>query len=303
MNSNFSKNRKSFMQKLNKGNKFIGIGVYDGLTAKIAKQMGSELLMASGGAIARSMGVPDIGLLSMTEVLSRVKNIVEATDLPVIADIDTGYGGVRNVFRTVIEFEKIGVTAIQLEDQIFPKKCGHLEGRKLISKKEMVEKIRAVVKARKNNLLLVTRTDGIGAENFEEAIERAKLYSKVGTDIIFVESPETMDQIIKIPQILKSFNLPIYFNRGAKDAKTPPISAQELFKLGYSIVIFPTDLQLAAIHGMRCVTKEIINSGSSGKYKDMATFKERETIVELNKYMELEESISNEVQDILGENI
>src|SRR5690606_23669745 len=179
------------------GGLLVAPGVYDGLSARVAAGAGAEAVYMSGGAVARSAGIPDIGLLTMTEVLGRLREIVDAVTVPVVADADTGYGNALNVGRTVEEFERLGVAAIHLEDQITPKRCGHYDGKELVSAAEMVGKLRAAVEARRE-MLIIARTDAIATEGIEGAIRRAHLYAETGVDAIFVEAPETEEQIARV---------------------------------------------------------------------------------------------------------
>lgn len=178
----------------------VAPGVFDGLSARIAELAGFEALYASGGAIARSAGVPDLGLLSLTEVLGRLREIVDATGLPVIADADTGYGSALNVFRTVREFERMGVAALHLEDQVSPKRCGHYAGKQVIPADEMVGKLWAAHEARCDpDLVLIARTDARAVEGLEGAIRRGNLYAREGADLVFVEAPESEDEVRASP--------------------------------------------------------------------------------------------------------
>ena len=193
----------------------VAPGVFDGLTARMVEQKGFDLIYASGGAIARSCGFPDIGLLSFTEVLLQLEHIVEVARLPIIADADTGFGNAINVSRTVQAFERVGVAALHLEDQLFPKRCGHLDNKSLISKEEMVKKVR-VAKASQSDedFVIIARTDAIAVEGFDAAIDRAQDYLAAGADMIFVEAPETIEQIEKIADLLSNPSLLICFMVG-----------------------------------------------------------------------------------------
>ncbi|CDZ76461.1 2,3-dimethylmalate lyase [Legionella massiliensis] len=257
-------------------------GVFDGLSAKLATQEGFKAIYASGGAIARSTGRPDIGLLSLTEVAQRMQEIANATHLPVIADADTGFGNELNTVRTVQEFEQAGVAAIHLEDQTFPKRCGHLSGKTLIPKEEMGIKIRTAIKARsQTDFLIIARTDAIAVEGFSSAIERAKYYLEAGADMIFVEAPETVEQIEKIATLITEPKVINMFYGG----KTPLVSSEELRQMGYSIAIIPSDLQRAAMKAMQQTLKAIqIHGDSSSVANTLLSFKEREEIIETDKF-------------------
>ncbi len=256
----------------------IAPGVFDGLSAKLDNLAGFKAIYASGGAISRSFGLPDIGLLTMTEVVNKVTEIVNMSKVPVIADIDTGFGNKINLQRTIQEFEKIGVQAVHLEDQSFPKRCGHLKNKSLISINEMQEKIQVAINTRKNkDFLIISRTDAIAVEGFNKSIFRAKKYIQAGADMIFVEAPETYEQIIAItkelPNCLKLINM---FHGG----KTPFVPTKELQNLGYNVVIIPSDLQRIAIKSMQKALVEIQENGSTSKINDeLISFQEREKIV------------------------
>lgn len=264
----------------------VAPGVFDGLSALLAKQAGFPVLYASGGAIARSAGYPDLGLLTLSEVCATLAEIVRASDLPIIADADTGFGGSLNVQRTVQEFERLGIAALHLEDQTFPKRCGHLDDKSLISVEEMCLKIRIAKQSLIDpDFLLIARTDAIPVEGFDHAISRAKAYLKAGADVIFVEAPETIEQIERIAQEIPQPKLINMFYGG----KTPLLSTQQLQKLGYQIVIIPSDLQRAAIKAMQKTLTEISQQGSSIKLADeLTSFQDRETIIGTKKYLAID---------------
>jgi 2-methylisocitrate lyase-like PEP mutase family enzyme len=259
-------------------------GVFDGLSAKLAEREGFKAIYASGGAIARSTARPDIGLLSLTEVVQRMQEIANATHLPVIADADTGFGNELNTVRTVQEFEQAGVAAIHIEDQTFPKRCGHLSGKTLIPREEMCIKIRTAIKTRSHSdFLIIARTDAIAVEGFSKAIERAKYYLDEGADMIFVEAPETMEQIEKIASAISQPKVINMFYGG----KTPLVSSEALKQMGYNIVIIPSDLQRAAMKAMQHTLKAIQTHGNSASVADtLLSFKDREEIIETDKFLE-----------------
>lgn len=268
---------------LHSGQTLIAPGVFDGLSALLAKQAGFSVLYASGGAIARSMGYPDIGLLTMTEVCSALSPIVELSTLPVIADADTGFGNSLNVKRTVQTFERLGVAGLHLEDQTFPKRCGHLDDKSLVSIEEMCQKISV---ARDSiidpDFLLIARTDAIAVEGFNQALVRAQAYQAAGADMIFVEAPETVEQIELIAKTISGFKLINMFHGG----KTPMVPVAYLQELGFNVVIIPSDLQRAAIKAMQTTLHAISLDGNSQKVSDnLVSFKEREQIIETNKYI------------------
>jgi 2-methylisocitrate lyase-like PEP mutase family enzyme len=261
----------------------VAPGVFDGLSALLAKQAGFPVLYASGGAIARCAGFPDIGLLTMTEVCATISQITAVTRLPVIADADTGFGNGLNVQRTVQAFERAGVAGLHIEDQTFPKRCGHLDNKSLISTDEMCHKI---IIARQSfadaNSVLIARTDAIAVEGFDQAMNRANAYINAGADMIFVEAPETIDQIETIARELPGPKLINMFHGG----KTPVVSTSKLQDLGYSIVIIPSDLQRAAIKAIQTTLGFIQRDGNSEHiHQKLTSFKEREIIVGTDDYL------------------
>jgi 2-methylisocitrate lyase-like PEP mutase family enzyme len=217
----------------------VAPGVYDALTALIAEQAGFGTLYVSGAAIAYSkLGRPDIGLVSMSEVVGTVALIRDRVGADLIVDADTGYGNALNVRRTVRLMERAGANAIQLEDQDFPKRCGHLDGKVLVSAAEMVGKIKAAVDARHSaDTLIVARTDAVAVEGFEAALARARLYREAGADVLFVEAPREKEQLARIAQALSN-QAPLLANM-VEGGKTPLMSAPELQSLGFALVIFP----------------------------------------------------------------
>lgn len=279
---------------LTAGHIVVAPGAYDGLSARVIEQAGFLAVYATGGGIARSSGLPDMGLVTLSEQAARVAQIVESTSLPVIADMDTGYGNALNVMRSVREMERAGVAAIQLEDQITPKRCGHLEGQELVDVAEMTGKIRAAVDTRQDeDVLLIARTDARAVEGFEAAIERCHAYQEAGADVIFFEAPRSLEEMQEIPRRIRA---PLLINRIAKGAKTPLVPVSALEQWGYAIAIFPSDLQLAALHGMRRVAEAIAETGATEVVQDsMLTFPEREAVVGTDAYYEYERKYMSKV--------
>jgi 2-methylisocitrate lyase-like PEP mutase family enzyme len=264
----------------------VAPGVYDGLSARLARRAGFAAIYATGGGIARGMGYPDLGLLGMTEVIERLAGIVEHAGVPVIADADTGYGNALNVRRTVREFERAGVAALHLEDQTFPKRCGHLDDKSVVPIAEMVGKLRAARDAAGDaDLVLIARTDAIAVEGLDRALERAHAYTEAGADVIFVEAPVSEAQIEAIARRVPGPKLLNMFEGG----KTPLVPLARLHALGYRIVIIPSDLQRAAIRAMQEVLATIARDGNSRAVAGrMASFTERETIVGTADYLKLD---------------
>jgi 2-methylisocitrate lyase-like PEP mutase family enzyme len=217
----------------------VAPGIYDAFTALVAQQAGFSTLYVSGAAIAYTrLGRPDIGLVSMSEVAETLALIRERVTAHLIVDADTGYGNALNVRRTVQEFERAGANAIQIEDQDFPKRCGHLDGKAVIAAAEMCGKIRAALDARRErDTLIIARTDAIAAEGFEQAIERANKYREVGADVLFVEAPKTRNDLSRV---VKAFGGKVRLMANmVEGGKTPLLSAAELDAMGFALVIFP----------------------------------------------------------------
>jgi 2-methylisocitrate lyase-like PEP mutase family enzyme len=216
----------------------VAPGIYDAFTALVAAQAGFETLYVSGAAIAYTkLGRPDIGLVSMSEVAQTITLIRDRVDAHLVVDADTGYGNAINVVRTVRTFERAGASAIQIEDQDFPKRCGHLDGKSLVPADEMVGKIKAALDTRvARETLIIARTDAIAVEGFERAIERAARYQEAGADMLFVEAPKTRGELARVVAALPG--VPLMANM-VEGGRTPPLPAAELEALGFALVIFP----------------------------------------------------------------
>ena len=268
----------------------VAPGVYDGLSARLAAHAGFRALYATGGGIARGMGYPDLGLLSLSEIVERLANIVEQVDLPIIADADTGYGNALNVRRAVREFERAGVAGFHLEDQTFPKRCGHYDDKSVVPTREMVQKLRAARDALTDgDLVLIARTDALAVEGMDAALDRAHAYQEAGADVIFVEAPTSEAQIETIARRVSAPKLINMFQGG----KTPLVPVPRLRELGYRIVIIPSDLQRAAIRAMADTLAAIARDGNSAAVADrMASFTDRETAVDTATWLELDRRYS-----------
>jgi 2-methylisocitrate lyase-like PEP mutase family enzyme len=270
-------------QLLASGRAVVAPGVFDGLSARLAEQAGFPAVYASGGAVARSAGVPDLGLLSLSEIVARLEMIVDAVAVPVIADADTGYGNALNVQRAVRAFERAGVAALHLEDQTFPKKCGHYDDKGLVPVAEMAQKLKAARDALSDqDFIVIARTDAIAVEGFDAALDRAAAYSEAGADVVFVEAPTTEEEIAAVARRFPGWKLINMFQGG----KTPLLPVARLEALGYNIVIIPSDLQRAAIKAMQRALECIAREGSTAAMTaDMASFKERETVIDTAGYI------------------
>ncbi|MFP6582314.1 MAG: isocitrate lyase/PEP mutase family protein [Candidatus Hydrogenedentota bacterium] len=232
-------------------------GAYDGLTSRLIEEAGFSAVYMTGYGTAATYGLPDEGLIGREEMLHNATRIARAVNIPVIADADTGYGDPVEVARTVATYETAGVQAIQLEDQTWPKRCGHMEGKTLVSTNEMVEKLRAACEARSNeDTLIVARTDAIAVEGFDAALERASAYAKAGADILFVEAPEDREQLQEIPEALPQ--RPHLVNLAPR---TPSCSADELQAMGYSLAIFPGLCLMAQVEASRAALQTLRETG------------------------------------------
>ncbi len=265
------------------GGVVVAPGVWDGLSARLVARAGFPAAYATGGGIARSMGYPDLGLLSLSEIVARLANIVEHAGVPVIADADTGYGNALNAQRAVREFERAGVAALHLEDQTFPKRCGHYDDKSVVPVVEMAQKLRAARDAMTDpDIVLIARTDALAVEGLDAAVERAQAYAAAGADVIFIEAPVSLEQIEAIARRVPQPKLINMFQGG----KTPLVPVARLKALGYQIVIIPSDLQRAAIRAMDDVLAAIARDGSSAALADrMASFAEREAVVDTAGYL------------------
>ena len=265
----------------------VAPGAHDALTAKIIEQVGfSAVYMTGYGQAASHLGKPDVGLLTLTEMVARASNIVEAVNVPVIADADTGFGNAVNVMRTLREYEKAGVAAIQLEDQVAPKKCGHMTGRQVVSKEEMVGKIKAAADVRTDpDLMIIARTDARTVHGIGEALERAKAYEEAGADILFIESPESVEEM---KQITTSFKVPVLANM-VEGGRTPFLPVQDLQGLGYDLVIFPTASTYLVTKALTRLMTVLKDTGTTASLiPEMITFEDFNDLIGLTKIREIE---------------
>lgn len=246
----------------------LAAGIYDALSGLIAEQAGARAVYLSGASIAYTrFGRSDVGLVSASEVHDTLAAVTDRIQIPVIVDADTGFGNALNVQRTIRNFERAGAAAIQIEDQSFPKRCGHLDGKTLISKDEMVGKIKAAIDARKEtNTLIIARTDARGVEGLSEAIDRAQAYQEAGADILFIEAPHSIDEM---KLIRKSFgeDIPLLANM-VEGGKTPIKTANDLKSLGFNIVIFPGGAVRAATFQLQQYYAGLIENGSTLEFSD-----------------------------------
>lgn len=267
-------------------------GCADALTARIAESVGFSALYATGAGISNALlGLPDVGLASMGEVLGQVAHICDAVEVPVVADIDTGYGGALNCYRTVREFERAGVAAVQIEDQVFPKRCGHFSGQQVLERGEMLGKLRATLDARRDAaLVVIARTDAIGAGlGVDEAVDRACAYVEAGADVVFVEAPTDVTVLGQLPGRIPA---PLLVNM-VEGGKTPLLDAARLAGMGYRVVLFANTALRAAALAAREALHALRRDGSSAAILDrLLSWEERQRLVRLPEFESLSERYS-----------
>jgi 2-methylisocitrate lyase-like PEP mutase family enzyme len=256
------------------GQMIVAPGAFDPLAARCVEDAGFDAVYMTGfGTAAAMLGRPDVGLATMTEMVDNAARIAACVDIPVIADADTGYGNPINVIRTVGAYEAAGVAAIHLEDQVAPKKCGHMDGKLVISADEMTQKIRAAAEARTDpDFVIIARTDAVAVEGLTSAIDRAARYRAAGADMLFIEAVRTQDEAAAVARAFP--DVPLLFN-WAEGGKTPPIGLDRLRELGYRLVIFPISTLLAATGAMRSILAEIAATGTpAAALQGLPTFDE-----------------------------
>ena len=279
---------KRLRDRLQERRILIAPGIYDGLSALLAERAGAEAVYLSGASIAYTrFGRPDIGLVDMTEVAQSLAAIRERCDLPIVVDADTGFGNALNVRRTVRAFEQAGADAIQLEDQTLPKRCGHLAGKSLVSAEEMVGKIKAAQDARRSaETLIIARSDAIAVEGLEPALARAAAYAEAGADLLFVEAPQSREDMARIVAELGE-RAPLLANM-VEGGKTPPLSAAELEDLGFDLVIFPGGLVRAFVAMAQDYFDALLANGSNRPFGDrMVDLSELNAVISTPEMLEL----------------
>ena len=281
---------KNFRELLKGPEIIVAPGAFDCISARLIEAAGFPAIYITGAGVASSrLGRPDIGLTTMNDILDTARNIVKSTNVPVICDADTGYGNAINLIRTAQEFEQAGVAAIQVEDQVTPKKCGHTEGKQLVTKAEMVKKIEAFQYAKQTeDFAIIARTDAIAVNGFEDAIDRAQAYAKAGADVLFVEAPRTIEEIKRVIDLLG--DTPLLVNVVDGGGLTPVLSVKELESIGFKIAIYPASPWMAAIKGIQQVLEELRENGSTAGFaQGMVSFQEMFEVVGLSHYKTLEE--------------
>ena len=270
MLSSHPDSRKLLKALLDEEELILAPGAYDALGARLVEAGGfSAVYMTGFGTAASLLGRPDVGLLGLSEMVDNARRIAQSVGVPVIADADTGYGNSINVIRAVREYERAGVAAIHIEDQVAPKRCGHITGKQVIPAQEMTAKIKAAVEARSSSdFLIIARTDARAVEGLERSLDRARLYREAGADVLFVEAPETKAEIATVARAFP--NVPLLFN-WIEGGRTPSITYEELKRLGYRIVIFPVSILLSATQAIHDVLETIRSSGTPEAFANRLT--------------------------------
>jgi 2-methylisocitrate lyase-like PEP mutase family enzyme len=278
--------RKRLRELLARPGYVVVPGAYDTLTARLAQGAGFDAVYLTGGGYSRANGYPDIGLVTMTEVTQWISRTVDAVDIPVIADMDAGYGNALNVIRSVREYEKTGVAAFHLEDQVSPKKCGHYEGKQVVSRGEMVGKIKAAVDTRRDaDMVIIARSDARAIEGLQAAIDRVNAYLEAGADVGFVEAPQSAAELATVARSLGKPALANIFEGG----KTPALPARELEAMGFRIGIYPSQTHRAAIAAAKQVLAVLRRDGDTEAIEhELATFNDREEAVDSRRWREIE---------------
>jgi carboxyvinyl-carboxyphosphonate phosphorylmutase len=283
-----TKNKLSLRKQLEDKKKIMVLpGVFDALSARIAEKVGFDAVFQTGyGSAATLLGMPDYGFLNAGETIDNARRIMRAVNIPVIVDVDTGYGNPLNVWRLVRDLQSLGAAGIFLEDQVWPKRCGHMIGKEVVSKDDYIMKLKAAVEAREDkDFIIVARTDARAPLGLDEAIQRGRAYHKAGADVIFIEAPRSIEEL---KRIAKEINAPLVANM-IEEGLTPNLPSKDLLKMGYRIVVFPLSGLYAATFAIKQVFLELKNSGATQQArKMMVTFKDFNKFVDLHKYAALE---------------
>ena len=278
---------KVLRRDLARGAGHIMPGAANALAARVIEAAGHRMMMVSGAAVANTyLGVPDIGLVSVTELASHVAAVREAVSIPILADADTGFGNALNARRTVQLLERAGANAIMLEDQTYPKRCGHFEGKDVIPKAEMVAKLKAAVDARVDgDLMILARTDARAVEGFEAALDRARAYQEAGADFLFIEAPLTKEELTSIPKLVPGIHLCNMVIGG----KTPLLPREELAAAGYAVICYANAALQASLLAMQSVLGHLNDKGSiAGIESQLMMFAERQKVLDADKFKALE---------------
>jgi 2-methylisocitrate lyase-like PEP mutase family enzyme len=278
-----------FKQLLKEQDIILMPGAYDGMSARLVEETGFQAMLATGAGISNSqLGWADVGLVTMTEMAQSIARMADVTTVPILADADTGYGNAINLIRTVREFERAGVAGIQLEDQVAPKKCGHFAGKDVISKQEMVHKIKAVIDTRQNpDFVILARTDARAVNGLDDAIDRAYAYAEAGADVTFVEAPRSVEELERITRELKG--IPQMANM-VEGALTPILSEKELLEIGFKIMLCANTALRGAMKGVREALEELYKERSQKNNGHLiCSWEERQQLVKLHEIRALEE--------------
>jgi len=286
MSTRNAKINQQFRQLLTPGAGHLMPGAANALAARVIESTGHKMLMVSGAAVANTyLGVPDIGLVSLSELAGHVSAIRDVVEIPMLVDGDTGFGNAINVVHTIKVLERAGANAIMLEDQTFPKRCGHFEGKEVVSKFEMVQKLKAAVDAREDdNMMILARTDARSIEGLEGAIERALAYKEAGADFLFIEAPVSVDEMLAIPREVPGIHVCNLVIGG----KTPLLSQKELAGMGYSVVLYANiALQASLLAMQKCLTHLHEHGSIVGVEDQLMMFKERQKMVNADHFNDL----------------
>ncbi|OZC55496.1 carboxyvinyl-carboxyphosphonate phosphorylmutase [Rhodococcus sp. 06-621-2] len=287
-----TKHSATLRQRLTTGRILTLPGAANALTARLVEDAGFEAVYVTGAGVSNTyLGVPDLGMLTLTEIASHVAVIRRAVDLPLVVDADTGFGNAVNVAHTVAVLEQAGADAIQLEDQTFPKKCGHFAGKSVIDTDEMVGKIRAAVSARSDDMLIIARTDALAIEGLDAAIERAAAYRSAGADVLFVEAPRSREEMGEISSRLDG---PLLINI-VEGGATPSLPPSDLGELGYSIALYANLALLAGVRGTRSAL-DTLRTGGTPAPDSLATWTERQALVQIDRYDEMSRTFGTAVR-------
>ena len=290
MNNQFDNSGKRLKSLIDNNQYVLTPGVFSPLIAMMAEKKGFKSMYFSGAAFSAMKGIPDIGIFTFQELFDAVIEITKMSNLPLIVDVDTGFGEVINVTRTVSDLESVGVAAIQIEDQLFPKRCGHLEGKEIIKAKEFAKKIYAA-KSVSKDMLVIARTDAKAVEGIDSAIERAKLYKDAGADIIFPEALETEEEF---KLFAESVNGDMLANM-TEFGKTPYYPAEKFADMGYKIIIYPVSSLRIALNAISDLFDEIMKTGTQVKFvEDMLTRKDLYNLINYDSYVKMDESLGGD---------
>jgi methylisocitrate lyase len=284
-----------FRELLTRDEILPAMGGYDALSASLIEQAGGEVVYMSGSSVSTSThAYPDVGVTTMTEMVTRARQMVNAVDVPVFCDADTGYGNPINVIRTVEEYESAGVAGVHIEDQTFPKKCGHFDDKSVVPTEEMVQKLRAAADAREDDdFVLIARTDARAVEGFEAAVERSEAYLDAGADVLFFEAPTSEAELRRVGEEFGD-DVPLVANM-TEGGETPLFTAEEFEAMGFDVVLYPATGFKAAARAMRDVYEEIAETGTQkGVMDELVSWQGRNDITGLDAIVELEEKYSTE---------